>query len=325
MNKFLLLIVIVFATTLKAFSQNKPQPDSVAYLMKSDEETTDKQADARFLRLIIKTDSGMYHVQDYYMDSKPKLIAKSTINDAFFVPGAQGICYEFFSNGNRKSTRNYKDGKVIGDVTEHYIDGSIYKIETMVNDVPTLKTCYDRDGKKIAENGSGHWLIFDDDFKLMEEGTVVSGLKDGPWKSYLLTGRFVNSFYNKGILDMSKQAASQVANSKNSPNFKGGPEAMQKYLDRVLIYPSLASSLDIKGIVAVSFFVEEDGSLTDIKITQSAHQSLSNKTLKVLQNMPKWNPGIVDGKPTRMEYRLIIRFFKMDTPLRVNRDMDING
>jgi TonB family protein len=286
--------------------------------MKNDNETTPNQQDARFLRLITKADSGMYSIQDYYMDSTPKLVARSAINEVFFVPGAQGVCYEYYSNGKRKSVKTYRDGKLEGDATEYYPNGALYKVEAYKNDVAYLKSCYDSNGKAITENGTGNWLTYDDSFKVTEEGPVINGLKEGTWKTYMKSGMVVKSVFTKGIYDLTRQvteAAKNPANPESVPSFKGGQASLDKYLNNVLIYPTMASSLHIQGRVTVSFIVEEDGKITDVKLLNGVHPTLDNKTLKTVKNMPLWMPAKVDGKPVKMETRLSVNFFIMEKPL----------
>ena len=80
------------------------------------------------------------------------------------------------------------------------------------------------------------------------------------------------------------------------PSFPGGEEALRDFISKNLRYPIFAKENGIQGRVQVSFIVEKDGSLTDFVITQSAHPSLDKEAIRVLQSMPKWNPGKLDGQ-----------------------------
>jgi TonB family protein len=245
------------------------------------------------------------------MDSTPKLTARSVIGDVWFEQGAQGIWAEYYPSGKRKTIKHYVDGKITGDVTEFYPNGNKYIVETYVRDSVYMKNCWDESGAILAENGHGKWLRFDENFRLREEGTINYGLKDGEWKTYLETGKVINSSYNKGVFDMAKQVKNATLNNNNpegKPSFNGGQVALDKYLRDVLIYPSFAGSLGIRGRVAMKFMVEEDGSLSDISVTMSPHESLSNKCIRTVKNMPRWIPAKVNGKPVKAEYRLIINF-----------------
>ncbi|HTG67178.1 MAG TPA: energy transducer TonB, partial [Flavobacterium sp.] len=56
----------------------------------------------------------------------------------------------------------------------------------------------------------------------------------------------------------------------------------------------------------VSFVVEKDGSLTDIKVLRDIGYGTGKEAIRVLQKSPKWNPGIQNGKPVRVQYSLPI-------------------
>ena len=83
---------------------------------------------------------------------------------------------------------------------------------------------------------------------------------------------------------------------EEEPSFPGGEEALRDFISKNLRYPKFAKEKGIYGPVHVSFIVEKDGSLTDFVITQSAHPSLDKEAIRVLQSMPKWNPGKNDGQ-----------------------------
>ena len=80
------------------------------------------------------------------------------------------------------------------------------------------------------------------------------------------------------------------------PSFPGGESALRDFISKNLRYPIFAKEKGIQGRVQVSFIVEKDGSLTDFVITESKDPSLDKEAIRVLQSMPKWNPGKNDGQ-----------------------------
>ena len=80
------------------------------------------------------------------------------------------------------------------------------------------------------------------------------------------------------------------------PSFPGGESALRDFISKNLRYPIFAKEKGIQGRVQVSFIVEKDGSLTDFVITESKDPSLDKEAIRVLQSMPKWNPGKRDGQ-----------------------------
>lgn len=83
---------------------------------------------------------------------------------------------------------------------------------------------------------------------------------------------------------------------KEKPSFPGGEGALRDFISKNLRYPKFAKEKGIYGPVGVSFIVEKDGSLTDFIVTRSVDPSLDKEAIRVLQSMPKWNPGKRDGQ-----------------------------
>lgn len=92
------------------------------------------------------------------------------------------------------------------------------------------------------------------------------------------------------------------------PEFPGGVAKMNEYLSNSIIYPEYAVDNNIEGKVILEFVIDIDGTITDIKIKHSVHESLDNEALRVVKSMPKWKPGKNDGKLVRVKYTLPIGF-----------------
>ena len=90
--------------------------------------------------------------------------------------------------------------------------------------------------------------------------------------------------------------------------FPGGEFKMVEYLRDNLIYPEPAREKGIEGKVYVQFVVEEDGSITNVKIMRSVNKWLDAEAFRVIKSMPKWNPGTQNGKPVRTTMMLPINF-----------------
>ena len=93
--------------------------------------------------------------------------------------------------------------------------------------------------------------------------------------------------------------------------FPGGEEACFKWLGDNIKYPKDCLKKKIEGRVFVSFVVEKDGSITDVKTLKSPHKSLSKEAERVVKAMPRWKPGRFNNEPVRVRYTLPVAF-KMD-------------
>ena len=92
------------------------------------------------------------------------------------------------------------------------------------------------------------------------------------------------------------------------PQFPGGQIAMLKYIMENIKYPEQAMKEGIQGRVAVSFIVEKDGSISDVKPILSVHPLLNKEAVRVVESMPKWTPGKQNGKPVRVRFNVPVMF-----------------
>ena len=96
--------------------------------------------------------------------------------------------------------------------------------------------------------------------------------------------------------------------SEIMPEFPGGLEAMQDYIQKNLTYPKWAIENGIKGKVVMSFVVMPDGSIDYTEIEKGIGFGCDEEALRVLREMPKWSPGIQNGKKVAVKLILPIRF-----------------
>lgn len=93
------------------------------------------------------------------------------------------------------------------------------------------------------------------------------------------------------------------------PEFPGGSAAMMKYLSTSIQYPETAKKAKIEGMVALVFVIEKDGSLSGIEnLTPNVYADLVTEAIRVVRAMPKWTPGMDEGKPVKVKFTLPIKF-----------------
>lgn len=90
------------------------------------------------------------------------------------------------------------------------------------------------------------------------------------------------------------------------PKFPGGEAAFGKFIQKYYKYPQAAIDQGVTGKVYMQFVVEKDGSLTDIKVARDLGMGTGQEAIRVLKRMPKWEPGIQNGRPVRVAYTLPI-------------------
>lgn len=92
------------------------------------------------------------------------------------------------------------------------------------------------------------------------------------------------------------------------PEFPGGMAAMQNYLATNVQYPLEAQEKGIQGRVICQFIINTDGTVSDVKVMRNVDKLLEAEAIRVIENMPKWSPGIKDNKIVRVKYTLPITF-----------------
>jgi periplasmic protein TonB len=93
------------------------------------------------------------------------------------------------------------------------------------------------------------------------------------------------------------------------PSFPGGEAELQKYLSQNIKYPAIAKENNIQGTVALSFVVEKDGSLSNIKILKDPGGGCGKEAVRVLESMPRWTPGeAAGGNKVKVKFTLPVRF-----------------
>lgn len=92
------------------------------------------------------------------------------------------------------------------------------------------------------------------------------------------------------------------------PSFPGGPSALMEWLSNNVKYPVVAQENGVQGRVVVSFVVERDGSITDVKVVRGVDPSLDREASRVVRAMPRWIPGKQNGSAVRVKYNVPVAF-----------------
>jgi TonB family protein len=87
-----------------------------------------------------------------------------------------------------------------------------------------------------------------------------------------------------------------------------GDEALMKFVQKNVKYPSIAKEYNITGKVYASFIVGKDGSVTNVKIVRGVDKNLDAEVIRLVKSFPKYKPGIQRGKPVRVMFTIPINF-----------------
>ena len=137
----------------------------------------------------------------------------------------------------------------------------------------------------------------------------------------------------QNTISIEKNDSSTIISSHRTiATFPGGQKALTKYLEKNIQYPDAAGDYGVEGSVIMTFFVEKDGTLSDISAhdckidrfnttkfsqeTESKQKELkeqfallfAKEGVRVIRKMPKWIPGKVDGESVRTKINQRITF-----------------
>ena len=149
-----------------------------------------------------------------------------------------------------------------------------------------------------------------------------------------LTLLLIGTYLNIGTV-FAQDTSKSISNKSNifvaveqAPDFPGGTQAFYKYIASNLKYPAVASLLGLTGKVYLTFVVDKDGSVTDVKPIKCLGAGCESEAVRVVSMSPKWQPGVQKGKPVRVAYTIPITFgFQTDvgkTTMRSLRNSQYN-
>lgn len=317
-KKYQLLIVCVILTIGVAINPDRTSAQSrttKTFYFRNKKGLVSTKDSADYIRVISPIDTAtgeLYAVTDYYRNGRVMTMGKSLNNDIYLK--RQGIFTSYFENGVRKSEINYDKGKPVGDELFYYPNGNLYyKSRLDSSGYWVTSEVRDSTGRELVKNGNGKAVFYNEDFKKVASvGPIVNGLHDGEWEASNDTMRWVclyvkgkgtsgKSFDLKGNVHEFQQAATE-------PKFDGGVDAFNGFLVKHIRYPKIAKKNDVQGKVFLSFIIERDGRVVDIKVIRGIGSGCDEEAVRVLKLMPNWTPGYQFGVPVRVQYSLPISF-----------------
>jgi len=317
----ILFTVVISLAAFFCFAQPKKMN---VYFLKNSGTYVDKRDSADFMRIVTEPDSGskLYNVAEYYINGAKKLIGKSSKIDP---PWFEGQRLEYYKKGTRKSVTNFKNGLQVGNQYLFYPNGKAYLVKEYpdngdrYNDIRNnylIKAEYDSLGTLMFEGGNGYYKEYDDNFKaVIDEGPVKNGKRDGAWKGYNkgLKLNFAETYKDGELIngtatDTVGKSTSYSKSRGTPPEFKGGVEAFGNYLGTHINYPTVARENDQQGVVVLSFVVEKDGKITGVKVRKSVSKEIDEEAVRVIENSPRWVPGMQFGRPVRVSYSVPVNF-----------------
>jgi len=302
--------------TLLLFTNAEAQKGGIIYYLTNSGKLVSTKDSADYSMVVSPPDSSidktMYVVREYDKNGKVRLVTGSKTNDVNLQYFGRYVAY--YPTGRKKSTGTFKEGKLSGSRVEYYPTGKFYNsVNCLPGDRVLYNACMDSLGKTLAENGTGEWIDFDENFtEIIAQGKITNGVRDGTWRERRNDSVTLVSQYKDG-----KQFASEEIDNKTGktfspidsvPLFPGGMEAFYHFLAKNMRYPAVARENGVQGKVILAFIVEIDGTLTDLHLTRGIGGGCDEEAMRVFKMSPPWVPGKKNGQPVRVAYSVPISF-----------------
>uniref|UniRef100_UPI00404737FF energy transducer TonB n=1 Tax=Roseivirga sp. TaxID=1964215 RepID=UPI00404737FF len=95
---------------------------------------------------------------------------------------------------------------------------------------------------------------------------------------------------------------------EESPAFPGGSDAYKEFIINNLKYPEEAIAQNIEGKVFLSFVVDKEGVISDIKVNRGLGYGCDEEAVKMLMKSPNWKPGVQRGRTVKTRMALAVNF-----------------
>lgn len=102
---------------------------------------------------------------------------------------------------------------------------------------------------------------------------------------------------------VNKTAVIPFENVENQPMFPGGNNEFIKFVGKNFRVPEVE---DLRGVLKVTFVIETNGSISDVKVVNDLGHGTAEEIKRVLSLSPKWTAGDHEGKPARVLFTLPI-------------------
>lgn len=225
-----------------------------------------------------------------------------------------GLITTYFENGNKKEEYHIDSGSMSGSQTAWHENGVKKYIKEYSKEkgelTPTAKILQFWNQDNVQKTIDGNGYFENEENGCLEKGMLQNGLKIGKWegndKKFKI--RFKEEYENgkliKGICTDSLSVEHIYTAVKENAKPRKGYEHFYKYIGKKFRFTKKTEGQS--GKIILSFIVEKDGSLSDIKVLRSAGEGLDNEAIRVVKAYPDWEPGKYRGRFARIVYSLPI-------------------
>lgn len=117
------------------------------------------------------------------------------------------------------------------------------------------------------------------------------------------------AFAKKQVVEEDVNEITDIRKVDKLPEFSKGLKGLNNYLKENVKYPEEAIEQGITGIVMVSFTIDKEGNIQNVKaVSTTPYEPFVEEAIRVVNAMPKWKPAIRKKQPVNVRYALPISF-----------------
>ncbi|MEO1626980.1 MAG: TonB family protein [Bacteroidota bacterium] len=267
---------------------------------------------AAYHYFIQRTAEGSYLYKRYYVPSRI-LVEKITYSDKERKI-KEGPSIEWYEDGLLAEQGQYRNNKKEG-LWKNYKrgEGHLDSYGEYQNGVPTGKWTYLYPSGKVKEEANyedgkrnGHVLYYD------EAGTLVK-------KSLFENGKYIS---HEQLVPQPEEEKESFQVVEQMPRFKSvecagleekalkacANKAMLVHIYGNIRYPEFARKYRIEGTCVIRFTIDKQGKIKDILPLRTLSEDLREECIRVVREMPDWEPGRANGEPVNVYFNLPIKF-----------------
>lgn len=199
-----------------------------------------------------------------------------------------GIWLNFDENGDTASVLNFKNDRMDGEA-RYYKEGKLSKKGKYNKGTKIyVWTEYDKRGKELSVQDYGYTFVTKDE------------LKKEPPMPPATNGHVTKSEFDVPPLNIVERM----------PSFPGGTTMMMTYIQENIRYPVMEKESGIQGTLYITFVIDQLGEVHDVRVLRgvAGGPGCDKEGLRVVKSMPRWSPGVQNGKPVKVQFNLPIKF-----------------
>ncbi|WP_116127926.1 energy transducer TonB [Lewinella sp. IMCC34183] len=261
--------------------------------------------------VVTKTSEGEF-IRRFYFPETKQLISETRYSHKKLRPSDRdGLSRSWYDDGVPRHVTTYRDGKQEGESLSYHPNGELFSRGAYAND------------KKVEV-----WEYYDWKGRVSRRTHYVDGLRQGPDMHYDSLGTVTNTVMYTADEAVSGDEVRTAPGRDGSlvvveemPLFPGcerltdyaaqkkcADRAMLEFIYRTVRYPDRARRYGVQGMAVVSFIIETDGRVTGITPLMGLNEDIRREIVRIVELMPRWHPGRVDGQAVRVQFNLPVKF-----------------